>query len=443
MTDLTLLDDVLSRAKKKGATAADAVLVRSTSLSVSVRHGKTDVVERSEAAELGLRVFAGQKQAIIATTDFSSRKIDDMVARVLDMAQATPEDPYAGLADPAQLAKIIPELDLADPVEPDPALLAKAAGEVEAAALAVSGITNSEGGDASWSRSDVAIAGTNGMSASYARTSSGISTTVLAGEGTGMQRDYDYDSAVYWSDLRDPAFIGRRAAERTVRALNPRKISSMQVPVVYEAREARDVLGHLLSAINGGTVARGATFLKDRMGELVMAPGLNLVEDPFVKRSGRSRPMDAEGLAPQRRNIIDNGILTTWLLDLRAARKLNLTPTGHGSRGVGGPPGASASNVWLEPGQASVDELIADIKQGLYLTGILGHGTNMVTGDYSRGATGFWIENGKITYPVNELTVAGNLADMFRNITPASDLERRYGVDSPTLRIEGMTIAGQ
>lgn len=441
--DANLLEDILKRARKQGASAADAVLVHSTSLSVTLRNGKTEMIERSESAEVGLRVFKGQKQAMIATSDFALGKLDGMIERVLGIADSTPEDPYAGIAAPEQIIRSIKPLDLCDPVEPEPAMLIKAAGEVEAAALAVEGIRNTEGGDASWGRSDITLAVSNGFVGQYSRSSASISTTVLAGEGTNMERDYDYDHATYWSDLKSPYAIGKSAAERTLRRLNPRRQTSQQVPVIYEARQARDIVSHLVGAINGSSVARGSTFLKDKLGQAVCGAHINIFEDPFVPRGPRSRAFDGEGLETKAHRLIDHGVLTTWLLDLRSARKLGLTPTGHGARGVGSAPSPSASNVWLEAGTASVEEMIADIKQGLFLTDTLGHGTNMVTGDYSRGASGYWIENGKLAYPVSELTVAGNLADIFKNIIPANDLERRHGMDSPSLLINGLTIAGQ
>lgn len=443
LPDANLLEDVIKRARRAGASAADAVLIRSTSLSVSLRLGKTELLERSESADLGLRVFKGQKQAVIAASDFRPQRLEDMVSRVLGMAEATPDDPFAGIAAPEQVSRAIPQLDLADSHEPAAEALIKAAGEAEAAALAVPGVTNSEGGDASWGRSEIFFAASNGFTGSYTRTSSSLSATALAGSGTAMEREYDYDSAVYWGDLRNAASIGKIAGERAVRALNPRRVASQQVPVIFEARQARDMVSHLLSAINGGAIARKASFLREKMGQSVFASNVSIHEDPFLPRGLRSRPFDGEGLAPQTRKLIDAGVLTSWLLDLRSSRQLGLAPTGHAVRGVGGPPGAGASNVWLEKGKASVAEMIADIKQGLFLTGILGHGTNMVTGDYSRGANGFWIENGKITHPVSELTVAGNLADMFKNLTPANDLDRRFGVDSPSVLITGMTVAGQ
>lgn len=443
MTDANLIDDLLTLAKRGGASTADTILVRSTSISVSVRSGKVEMIERSESTDLGLRVFKGQKQAIIATSDLRSHKLDELVSRVLDMADATPEDPYAGLAAPEQLCKNPISLDMAEASEPDPALLIKAAGEAEAAALAVSGITNTEGGDASWGRSDVLLATSNGFSGGYARTSCGISATALAGTGTGMERDYDYDSATHWADLRDGASIGKAAAERAVRRLNPQRVTSQQVPILFEARQARDLVSHLVSAINGSSVARKSTFLRDKLGQAVCGSHITIHEDPFTPRGPRSRPFDGEGLAVQARKLIDAGILTTWLLDLRSARQLGLAPTGHGARGVGGPPSPSASNVWLAPGTSTPEAIIADIKQGLFLTDCLGHGTNMVTGDYSRGASGYWIENGKLTYPVSELTIAGNLADMFKAMQPASDLIRRFGLDSPSVLVTGMTVAGQ
>ncbi len=441
--DKTFLSDLLALARRKGATSADALLVRATSLSVTVRLGKTETVERSESGDVGLRVFKGRKQGIISTCDRRPERMAQLVERALEMAEAAPEDPFAGLAEPAQLGANPPVLDLCDPVEPEAEVLVERARTCEAAALAVPGVTNSTGGSADWSRSDVTLMASNGFTGSYARSSHGLFAMVIAGAADGaMERDYDYDNVVYGADLRDPVALGASAGARAVRRVNPRSVPSQQVPIIFEARQARSLLSAFCGAINGATVARGATFLKDSLGQMVFSPAVTILEDPFRARGLHSRPFDAEGLSPQRRALVDAGCLTGWLLDLRSARQLGLTSTGNAARGLSSPPGPGASNVWIANGTVSVDDLIADVKQGFLVTDMLGHGLNFVTGDYSRGASGFWIENGRVTHPVNGLTLAGNLGAMFRAMTPASDLDLRFGVDAPTLRIDGMTVAG-
>lgn len=440
--DTDLLSDLVQLAQRKGATAADAVLFRSTSVSASLRLGKTELIERSESADIGLRVLIGQQQAVISSSDVRPQTFDALIDRALDMARSTPDDPFVGLASPEQITRSFPDLQLADYSEPSAEKLVELAGEAEAAALAVSGVSNSDGGSASWGQSDVALVASNGFVGNYATTSCGLSVSVVAGSGTAMETDYDYDSARRISDLRAAADIGKAAGERAVRRLNPRKVKSAQVPIVFEDREARSLLGAFLSSINGSAVARKATFLKDQMGQQVFADGINIIEDPSIIGGPRSRPFDGEGLAPQRRSLIESGRLTSWILDLRSARQLGLAPTGNATRGVSSPPGPGTSNVWLEAGAQSFDEMIGEIKDGFFLTSFLGHGLNLVTGDFSRGASGFWIENGKIAYPVSEITVAGNLADMFKQLRPASDLDRRFGMDTPTLRVDGMMVAG-
>ncbi len=439
---LNLLEDLIRKAKGAGADAADAVLFDSASLSLSQRFGKTEKLERSESGDLGLRVFVGKRQAIVSSTDRSAKALDELVERAVAMARVVPEDPFTGLADPDQLAREFPDLDVLDLSEPTAEILIERARIAEENALAVEGVTNSEGADASWSRSTIAIAASNGFKGSYGVSRQSLSVSVLAGTGTGMERDYDYDSKVYGADLRDPAAIGREAGERSVRRLNPRRVKSCKVPVVFDPRASRGILGHLTGAISGPSIARGTSFLKDKMGQQIFAAGVTIVDDPHVKRGLRSRPFDAEGIATSRRNLIEDGRLTTWLLDLRSSRQLGLSTTGHAARGTSGPPGPAPANVYMAPGTKSRDELLAEIKDGFYVTELMGMGVNGVTGDYSRGAAGYWIENGQLAYPVNELTIAGNLKDMFLNMEPASDLELRFGMDAPTVRIDGLTIAG-
>lgn len=439
---LDLLSDLIRRAKAAGADSADAVAYESASVSVTRRFGKTEKLERSESADLGLRVFVGKGQAIVSSTDRSPAMLEQLADRAVAMARLAPEDPYAGIADPDQLTADRPDNDICDPAEPPVEALIADAQTAEDAALAVQGINNSEGGDASWSRSDIWFAASNGFSGGYAVSRRSISVSVIAGEGVGMERDYDYDSKVYGEDLRAAADIGREAGERTIRRLNPRKVKSCQVPVVFDPRQSRSLLSYLTSAISGPSIARGTSFLKDKLGQQIFPKNVTVIDDPFVRRGLRSRPFDSEGLAVSRRAVIEDGVLTTWLMDLRSARQLGLASTGHASRGASGPPGPSPANFWMEPGATSVKDLIADIKQGFYVVDTMGMGVNGVTGDFSKGASGFWIENGEIAYPVSELTIASNLKDMFMNLTVADDLVRRYGVDAPTVRVEGMTVAG-
>lgn len=438
----SLLEDLIAKARKAGADAADAVAFDNASLSVSLRFGKIEKLERSESRDIGLRVFVGARQAIVSSTDRSPQALDELVERAVAMARVVPEDPFAGIADPALLARQHADLDLCDPAEPTAEAMMAEARAAEDAALAVTGVTNSEGADSSWGRTEVALAASNGFAGGYAVSRRSISAVVLAGEGTGMERDHDHDSKVYGSDLKDAAVIGREAGERAVRRLNPRKVKSCRVPVIFDERVARSLLGHLISAISGPSVARGTSFLKDKMGQRIFPENVTIYDDPLVRRGLRSRPFDGEGVAVTARPLVENGVLQTWLLDLRSARQLGLTTTGHASRGTSGPPSPAPANVHLSKGIKSRDALIGEIEDGFYVTDLMGFGVNGVTGDYSRGATGFWIEKGKLAYPVSELTIAGNLKDMFLNMEAADDLELKYGMDTPTIRIDGLTVAG-
>ncbi len=443
MTDrLNLITDLIAKAKRLGADAADAVVFDSISSGVSYRLGKLEEVERSESSDLGLRVFIGKKQAAVSSTDLSVQALDQLAERAVAMARTTPEDPYCGLAARELLAKKWPELDLEDKLEPSSERLVELARNCEGAAREVEGITNSEGASAGWGRGAVALATSEGFAGSYASTSVSVSVSVLAGEGTGMERDYEFSSAHHVADLADPQKVGHEAAMRTLRRLNPRKVKSQAVPVVYDPRVSNSIVGHLAGAINGVSIARGTSFLKSKMGQRVFPEGTRIVDDPHLVRGVRSKPFDGEGVANRAMNLVEDGVLKTWLLDSASARQLGLTSTGHAARGTGGPPSPSTSNLYLVPGKETPEQLIADIKEGFYVTELIGMGVNGVTGDYSRGASGFWIENGKITYAVSEVTIAGNLNDIFAKIRPANDLIFKYGTNAPTLRIEGMTVAG-
>ena len=442
-TLLNLLEDLIKAAKRAGADAADAIVVDGTSISVTYRLGKLEQLERAEGGDIGLRVLMGKRQAIVSSADRSREGLNELVERAVAMARTVPEDPFCGLAETEQLAKTLPVLDICDPAEIAAAQLIERVKACEAAALDVKGVTNSEGASAGWGRSQVAIAASNGFARAYDSSGSSLSVSVLAGDAEhGMETDYDYTSAVYFDDLAAPNEIGRIAGNRAVRKLGGRKMASQRVPIVFDPRAARGLVSHFLGAINGSSVARGTTFLKDAMNSAVFAQGVTIIEDPHRHRGLRSKPCDAEGLANQRRALINKGTLTTWILDLRSARQLKLPPTGHASRGTGSPPSPSTTNVYLAEGPLTPTALMADIKQGFYVTDLVGQGVNMVTGDYSRGAVGFWIENGECTFPVHEVTIAGQLKVIFKNLTPANDLEFRYGVDAPTVRVDGMTLAG-
>jgi PmbA protein len=440
---LDFLADLIGKARKAGADAADAVFVAGSSVSHARRLGKLEKLERAEGQDLGLRVLVGRQQAIVSSSDRAPRAIAELVERAVAMARAAPPDPFAGLAETHEIAQDLPDLDLFDPVEPEAERLVERARAAEEAALAVPGITNSEGAEAGWSSTRVALAASNGFAASYARSGHSVSVSVIAGEGTAMQRDYAYSSVLHATDLEDPAAIGQRAAERTLARLGPRKIETCKLPVVFDPRVAGSFVGHLASAINGAAVARGTSFLKDAMGTRIFAPGITIIDDPFRRRGLASKPVDGEGIAPMRRAVIDDGVLTTWFLDLRSARQLKLRSTGHAGRGTSSPPSPGATNLHLAPGRISRAAMLADIPRGLYVDEFIGMGVNGVTGDYSRGASGFWIENGALTYPVSEITIAGNLKEMFRALTPADDLVFRYATNAPTLRIDGLTIAGR
>ncbi|MCZ8148885.1 MAG: TldD/PmbA family protein [Roseomonas sp.] len=442
MNDLDRLADLVAAAKRAGADAADALLVQNASLSVSRRLGRIEQLERAEGFDLGLRVFIGKRQAIVSATDPDPKGFAALAERAVAMAKVVPEDPFGGLPDRFDALRDAGPLDLFDPTEPSAEDLIARAAAAEDAALAVKGITNSEGADAGWGRVRIALAMSNGFAGGYARSSHSLSCTALAGTGTAMERDYEWSSVVHLADLDDPATIGRRAAEKTLARLNPVRAKTARIPVVYDPRVSASLLGHLTSAINGAAVARGTSFLRDAMGTQVLPKGMVVRDDPTRRRGLRSRPFDGEGMAGGPRALVDDGVLTSWVLDWRSARQLGLASTGHASRGTGGPPGPATTNLWLEPGAVTPAALMADIAEGLYVTDLIGMGVNGVTGDYSRGAAGFMIRNGELAEAVSEITIAGNLKQMFLAMVAADDLTFRRGSDAPTIRVDGMTLAG-
>jgi PmbA protein len=445
MTELNpqdVLGKLLSAAKAAGAEAADAVLAESAATSVSFRLGKLEEVERAETLDLGLRVFTGGQVAIVSTTDLSPDSLAALPERALAMARLAPVDPYARLAPPDRLAQGWPDLDLVDGQEPSADTLVARAHTAEDAARAVVGVTNTEGASASFARGTVSLATSDGFFGRHGGTHHGVGVSVLAGTGDDMQRDYDYADKRFGADLPAPETIGRRAGERAVARLNGRKVKSQSVPVVFAPRVSYTLLGHLAGAISGAAIARAVSFLKDDLGKPVFAPGVAVVDDPAVRRGLRSKPFDGEGVACSALNVVEDGVLRTWLLDCATAGKIGTVTNGRAARGTASPPSPCPTNLFMKAGALSPLELIADIAQGFYVVELMGMGVNAVTGDYSRGAAGFWIENGCIAYPVDEVTIAGNLKNMFRTLIPADDLELRYGTDAPTVRIEEMTVAG-
>lgn len=440
-----LTKSLLKAAADAGADGADAKAVRATSVSVDVRGGTLEQAERSEGVDIGLRVFVGQRSATVSASDLSQRTIDEMGHRAVAMAREAPEDPHAGLADPDQLARDwdIAALELYDDSpEPSPAELQEEAARAEAAAAAIKGVTQVQATSAGYSAQEVYSAMTNGFEGGYARTDRGLSCVAIAGTGTGMERDYDGDGRAFAADMRSAEDIGTSAGTRAVERLDARKPQTGSFPVLFDERISSSLIGHLLSAINGSSVARGASFLRDAMGEQVLPETLSLIEDPHRPRTSGSRPFDAEGLPTRKRTIVENGVLKSWTLDLANARKLGLAPTGNAARGTSSAPMPMNWNVALTQGDASRDDLIREMGTGLLVTSMIGSTINSNTGDYSRGAAGFWVENGEITYPVNECTIAGNLRDMMTSIVPANDARRHLSRVVPSLLIPGMTLAG-
>jgi len=438
-----LAERLVEAAKRAGADAADAVAVRGVSQGVEVRDGRVEESERSEGDDVGLRVLVGQRQAVVSTNDIGGDNVAKLAERAVAMARVAPDDKYVGLADPALLAKNFPDLDLLDPVTPSTAELERRAVEAEAAGLAVKGVTKSGGASASAGIGGMVLVTSTGFHGSYLRSSQSISMMAIVGDGTAMERDYDFTSALHGADLDSAASVGRSAGERTVARANPRKVATCKVPVVYDPRVAGSLIGHVINAANGASIARKTSFLKDGLGEQLFAKGIRIVDDPLRVRGLRSQSFDAEGVVTKKLAVIDDGVLTSWLMDSATARELGRTTTGHAHRGVSSSPSPGSYNLHLEAGEMTPAELISDIKQGFYVTDLIGSGVNGVTGDYSRGASGFWIVNGEITYPVSEITIAGHLIEMFKSLTPANDLAFRYATNAPTVRIEGLTIGGR
>ena len=446
MDNADSIDWLLDMTQRLGADACDAVMFETVDISASQRMGKPEGLERSESKAIGLRAFVGKSQAIVSGTDTHKDALSELAGRAVSMAKSTPADPDSTLAPDALYARSILDLDLCDNEEPDMKWLLQQCREAEEVALATKGITNSGGADAHYSKSRIHLAAHNGkhvcFSQSYPSSYFAISLSVLAGSGTEMERDYDFTSSRHRAQLQNAHTVGVNAAQRALKRLNPRKVPTCKVPVIFDPRISRGLVSVLASAISGSAIARGSSFLKDDLNKNIFPKNISIIDDPHIKRGLGSKPFDAEGVKNSKRAIIENGTLKTWLLDMRSANKLGLTSTGHATRSVASPPSPSSSNLYMENGTLTPEALIKDIKSGFYVTETFGMGINVVTGDYSQGAAGFWIENGVIAYPVSELTIAGHMHQMFANITAANDLAFLYATNAPTLRVESMTVAG-
>ena len=438
----TFLAQLLDAAKSAGADGADVMLARGQSTDVTMRLGKVEASERSEEFDVGLRVFVGQRTASVSTSQLDTKTINELATRAVAMAQLAPADPYVRLATAEEIAKTIPDLDMFDPAMPDAAALQDRAAAAEDAANSNKAIKTVDHASAGHGIVDVLIGTSAGFLAGYQRSSHGISAVVIAEREGHMERDYDYSAAVYGSDLESAETVGKNAARRAVERLGASKPQTGSFPVVYDRRVAASLVGTMAGAINGAAIARGTSFLKDSLGKQVTRANLNFIDDPLRPRGMGSRLFDAEGLAVSKRKMIDNGVLTGWFLDLASASKLGMTPTGNARRGIGSAPSPGTSNFFIENGTLSRDAMIADIEEGFLVTEMIGSTVDMITGDYSRGAGGFWISRGKISHPISEATIASNLKDMFMQITAADDIDLRDSTASPSLRIDQMMVAG-
>ncbi len=442
--DPSLLQDMVASALRAGADAAEVATSDVRSLSVSVRLGELEEVEREERTDLGLRVFVGQRQAVVSGSDFSEAARARLVERAVAMARLAPDDPYCGLAPQDRLARgELPELELYDHTEMSPAALEEAARVAETAARDVEGVTNSEGATGSWSYASGSLVTSAGFVGAHKASGFSLSASAIAGEGGGMERGGEGRSTRHLSDLPSPQSIGAEAGRKAVARLGARKIDSRTAAVLFENRLATSLLSPLVGAISGAAVARGVSFLKDKLGKRVFAPGIRIDDDPLRIRGLGSTPFDDEGVAVQPMDVIADGVLQTWLLNTGTARQLGMQTTGHASRGLANPPGVSPHNMTLRPGASSPAELMREVKEGLLVTSMFGPSLNANTGDWSAGVAGFWFENGELAYPVAEITVAGNLIDIYSRLVPASDLEFRGASNSPTLLIDGLAVAGR
>ena len=438
------LDALIKAAKDAGAESSDAVATHGRSLGIAVRDNALEDVESTEGRDIGLRVMIGRRQACVSSSDLSAASIQALAERAVAMAKLAPEDPYCGLPDASLLsaARGAEALDVWDDTEMNPVQLKSRAHELEAAALSIKGVARAEGANANWSTSAFCYATSHGFKDGWRASRHGLSVSAIAEANGAMERDFDFETTRYFNALPDPEKIGRLAGERAAARLGARQIPSAALPIIFDERVAGNLLSALLGAISGPSITRGVSFLKDDLGKAIFAPHIQILEDPLLPRGDGSRPWDGEGLTVEKRRIIENGVLKTWLLNMSSARQLDLPPTGHGTRGVGSPPGVSATNTWIAPGEKSPDQLMKDIGEGFLISEMFGPSLNSNTGDYSVGVSGFKIENGARAFPVSEVTIAGNLRDMYKNMMPANDLKMDSSTNAPSLLCEGLTLAG-
>lgn len=442
MNKLNILGNLIESALKQGATAADAIIIDSTSLSTEIRLQKLISMERSSDTAVALRVMINQQQAIVSTSDFAKSSLDNVIEKAIAMAKVTPANPHLFLANKEQITKNIPKLELFDDHEPSANVLIEKATQTESYALDNKQITNSEGASAQYQANNIYFATSEGFQHSYQTSSSALSLEVLAGKDESMQTGGSYTIARFAKDLKSPEEIGREAAKQAVDKLNPRKIVTSQMPVIFDRKAAKALLGAFAGAINGLSISRGTSFLIDHLGQEIFNPLINIIDDPFINKGLASRPFDAEAISGGKLNIVEKGILNNYLLDLQTAYKLKMQTTGHASRGLSTAPNPNPSNMYIQSGSISLDEMIKSLKKGILITEIFGHGANIITGDYSQGIVGFYIENGEILYPISEMTAAGNLKSMFKQMIPANDLKLETSINSPSLMIETMTLGG-
>ena len=436
------VDFLIKKSKKSGADSVDVVYVENTNIDVGCRFKKIEKLERSESKDLGLRFIKNKKQVIVSSNDLTKKNLEDLVYKASKMVGAVPKDPYCSIAKKKDLIKKIPNLEIFDSKEPTIKSLKDKVIEAENAGLNVKGVTNSEGAEIGWNKSKIYLFNSNGLNVSYQSSSYDIYAVLIAGHGTSMEREYEFASSVFEKDLTKTSLVGKKAGELAVKKVNPKKIKTSKIPVIFSPRVANSFLKHLSSAINGNSITRGTSFLKKKLNKKIFSSDINIVDDPLKKRGLQSKPFDGEGLETKKTQIIKNGELKTWFLDLATARQLKLKPTGHASRNISSPPSPNPTNLYFEPGNISPKNLIGNIKKGVYLTELMGSSVNLINGDYSRGGSGFWIDKGEIIYPINGITIADNLNEMFKKTILANDLEFKQGLNSPTMLIEDMIVAG-
>jgi len=435
-------DFLIKKSKKSGADSVDVVYIENTNIDVGCRLKKIEKLERSESNDIGLRFIKNKKQVIVSSNDLTKKNLEELIYKASKMVGAIPRDPYCSIAKKKDLIKKIPNLEIFDSKEPTIKSLKDKVIEAENAGLNVKGVTNSEGAEIGWNKSKIYLFNSNGLNVSYQSSSYDIYAVLIAGRGTLMEREYEFASSVFEKDLTKTSLVGKKAGELAVKKINPKKIKTSKIPVIFSPRVANSFLKHLSSAINGNSITRGTSFLKKKLNKKIFSSNINIIDNPLIKKGLQSKPFDGEGLETKKTQIIKNGELKTWFLDLATAHQLRLKSTAHASRNISSPPTPSPTNLYFEPSNISPKSLIGNIKKGVYLTELMGSSVNLINGDYSRGGSGFWIDKGEITYPINGITIADNLNEMFKKIILANDLEFKHGLNSPTMLIEDMIVAG-